>query len=300
MKYWNYKIVHTTTFFILILCVLNIVLRLPLANLPAYADEIIYMDAVQTISNNNLNPFTFYWGYKPPFILLGPAILNHFIGPSRIWGRIEIFLFSSLALLFLYRLGKLLFPSKFIIWIPLILALFPTFMVHSCLFTDSIPFTALFIMTLFYYFSDNKIKYSIAATLLVMTKETGIFLPVLLLFYNISFQNPKSKLIKYYIFKYQYYFIPLCIFFLWLIFNKFTLGWYLALGFRWFEWDLQENRAYLNGKRLHLHGTNRHQEYPGSGTPCQSGLPCATFTTFGSARGIILCAPRLYAGRAGL
>ena len=34
------------------------------------------------------------------------------------------------------------------------------------------------------------------------------------------------------------------------------------LGFRWFEWNLKENRAYLNGKRLQLHGTNRHQEYP--------------------------------------
>lgn len=34
------------------------------------------------------------------------------------------------------------------------------------------------------------------------------------------------------------------------------------LGFRWFEWNKEENLGYLNGKRLHLHGTNRHQEFP--------------------------------------
>ena len=34
------------------------------------------------------------------------------------------------------------------------------------------------------------------------------------------------------------------------------------LGFRWFEWNKAENRGYLNGKLLHIHGTNRHQEFP--------------------------------------
>jgi len=34
------------------------------------------------------------------------------------------------------------------------------------------------------------------------------------------------------------------------------------LGFRWFEWNDEEDRLYLNGQRIHIHGTNRHQEYP--------------------------------------
>lgn len=34
------------------------------------------------------------------------------------------------------------------------------------------------------------------------------------------------------------------------------------LGFRTFAWDFKANRALLNGKMIHLHGTNRHQEFP--------------------------------------
>jgi hypothetical protein len=34
------------------------------------------------------------------------------------------------------------------------------------------------------------------------------------------------------------------------------------LGFRWFRWDYTENFLYVNGKKMVIHGGNRHQEYP--------------------------------------
>lgn len=34
------------------------------------------------------------------------------------------------------------------------------------------------------------------------------------------------------------------------------------LGFRWFEWDYSDNKLIVNGEKIHIHGTNRHQEYP--------------------------------------
>ena len=34
------------------------------------------------------------------------------------------------------------------------------------------------------------------------------------------------------------------------------------LGFRWFRWDFAENKLIVNGEKIHIHGTNRHQEYP--------------------------------------
>jgi beta-galactosidase len=34
------------------------------------------------------------------------------------------------------------------------------------------------------------------------------------------------------------------------------------LGFRWFRWDYKENFLYLNGKKVEIHGGNRHQDFP--------------------------------------
>jgi beta-galactosidase len=34
------------------------------------------------------------------------------------------------------------------------------------------------------------------------------------------------------------------------------------LGFRWFRWDYKEDFLYVNGKKMIIHGGNRHQEYP--------------------------------------
>jgi beta-galactosidase len=41
------------------------------------------------------------------------------------------------------------------------------------------------------------------------------------------------------------------------------------LGFRWFKWDYTANRLILNGKKVIIHGSNHHQEYPwlGDATP---------------------------------
>ena len=41
------------------------------------------------------------------------------------------------------------------------------------------------------------------------------------------------------------------------------------LGFREFKWDYQQDRLILNGKKVIIHGSNRHQEYPwlGDATP---------------------------------
>lgn len=44
--------------------------------------------------------------------------------------------------------------------------------------------------------------------------------------------------------------------------NKLTDTYRSPLGFRWFEWDHQANCLMLNGERVHIHGTNRHQEFP--------------------------------------
>ncbi|MCX6334600.1 MAG: DUF4982 domain-containing protein [Bacteroidia bacterium] len=44
--------------------------------------------------------------------------------------------------------------------------------------------------------------------------------------------------------------------------SKVTDSYTSPLGFRWFRWNYIENFLYVNGKKVVIHGGNRHQEYP--------------------------------------
>jgi beta-galactosidase len=44
--------------------------------------------------------------------------------------------------------------------------------------------------------------------------------------------------------------------------NRVTDSYTSPLGFRWFRWDYVGNFLYVNGKKMVIHGGNRHQEYP--------------------------------------
>ena len=44
--------------------------------------------------------------------------------------------------------------------------------------------------------------------------------------------------------------------------NRITDSYSSPLGFRWFRWDFKENFLYVNGRKMVIHGGNRHQEYP--------------------------------------
>ena len=50
------------------------------------------------------------------------------------------------------------------------------------------------------------------------------------------------------------------------------------LGFRWFRWDYKENFLYVNGKKMVIHGGNRHQEYPWLGDAIPKWITIMDYT----------------------
>ncbi len=50
------------------------------------------------------------------------------------------------------------------------------------------------------------------------------------------------------------------------------------LGFRWFQWDYKENNLYVNGKKILIHGGNRHQEYPWLGDAIPKWITLMDYT----------------------
>lgn len=213
---------------VFLLCVVNIVIRLPFAALPAYEDEINYFRGVAAIAQNHLNPFVEYWGYKPPGMMELPSALINIFGPSLVWGRIEMFFFSSLALYFLYKLGKKVFPSRLTVFLPFLLFFYPLFTAQSNYFSDAMPFTALVLMTLYFYASENLRWYVLSASLLVLTKETGTFLPAAIFLFDVVMSwRPPISFQKPLMIRWIALLLPEFVFLVWIAVNKILFGWYL-------------------------------------------------------------------------
>ncbi len=60
--------------------------------------------------------------------------------------------------------------------------------------------------------------------------------------------------------------------------SKVTDSYSSPLGFRWFRWNYKENFLYVNGKKMVIHGGNRHQEYPWLGDAIPKWITLMDFT----------------------
>jgi hypothetical protein len=60
--------------------------------------------------------------------------------------------------------------------------------------------------------------------------------------------------------------------------SKVTDSFSSPLGFRWFRWNYKENFLYVNGKKMVIHGGNRHQEYPWLGDAIPKWITLMDFT----------------------
>jgi len=220
------KIDHNDKF-LLFLCAANVIFRLPFASMPAFWDEINYTDGVIAITKHNLNPFVYFWGYKPPVMFMLPAFLFRFVSQSLIWERLLIYMPSSVALFLMYRLGSMLFNKRIGFQSALLLFFYPLFMTQSFLYQDPVPFTVLFLAAIYYYFSQNIIGYIIASSLLVLTKEPGVFLPIALFVYDLSLRTPSNNRMQNRIAQRITILLPVLILTFWMLLNKLTLGWYV-------------------------------------------------------------------------
>src|SRR6266478_4521449 len=81
------------------------ILKKSCLGLPAFADEINYIDGVLAVYNNHLNPFVAFWAYKPPLFYVIAATLCKIFGYSLEVLRFPILLYSFLTLYFTFLLG---------------------------------------------------------------------------------------------------------------------------------------------------------------------------------------------------
>ena len=207
---------------ILLICTINFLARIFFVNMPLHLDETTAMNGVIVVLNNHLNPFVDFFGYKPPVMFLIPSLLSYFTGPNIIIPRLLIYFCSSLLLYFVYLIGKDIFKNKKIgLWSVILLFVYPMFICQSFVFQDQIPTALFFTMSFYFLYSEKFIWYIVSSVLLVMTRELGIISIIIFLFFDLFIYRKKvvESIISHG--------VPLMVFGVWMLLNKYLLGWYL-------------------------------------------------------------------------
>jgi len=190
-------------------------------------DEGNYLEAVRAVYTNHLNPFIEVHSYKPPALFFSLAVLFKIFTPSRELAHLFTYLFSSLTLFFTYVIGATTIGKKASFSAVLLLYVTPVCFMQSFLFQDAHFLSAMMLMTCYFYLKKNITAYLISATILVLTKEPAIFFVGILWINQIVelIRNKKSS-VKAIISSCRFL-IPIIAFFLWMVVNKQTFGWYL-------------------------------------------------------------------------
>ena len=101
--------------------------------------------------------------------------------------------------------------------------------------------TALFVMTMYYFLTKKYGVYFLCATLMVLTKETAVFVPVIFCLFDWRVNNFDFKKIVRSI----KFLAPLVFFGIWMGLNKLFLGWFLLpTHVGWFRWKNLFSQAF--------------------------------------------------------
>ncbi|MBD3264017.1 MAG: hypothetical protein GF375_02820 [Candidatus Omnitrophica bacterium] len=217
-------------FVAILFAALVFITKSPFFSLPTFWDEQNYIGGTLKVIHNNLNPFVEFYAYKPPLVFLLTATCYKIFGEFLVIPRIIIAVFSCLTLWFLFLLGKRLFDEEVGFFSAIILFFSPLFFAQSGLFTASIPFTALTIATVYFFTKDNRPAYTISASLLLLTKETGLLLIASLILSEILYLfciKSGLKSFKTSLARILHLSLALIPFMSWMLANKLMLGWYL-------------------------------------------------------------------------
>ena len=142
-------------------------------NLPPWWDgtttAITALDTVRA----NIDIYVDFFG-KPPFIFMSLGSLFKLFGYSPAIIHLYMFGFSLAAIYFTYKAGELLSNKEIAIAASFFLAFSPLFIAQSVNLNFDLPAMALVMASYYYLLKKDHLKYAIAGTLLVMTKEVGI------------------------------------------------------------------------------------------------------------------------------
>jgi hypothetical protein len=126
-------------------------------------------DSVKT----NIDLYPDFFG-KPPFIFITLGLLFKIFGYSPAIIHLYMLVFSLAASYFTYKAGELLSCKEVGIAASFFLAFSPLFIAQSVNLNFDLPATALIMVSYYYLLKKDYLRYVLASTMLIMTKEVGI------------------------------------------------------------------------------------------------------------------------------
>jgi 4-amino-4-deoxy-L-arabinose transferase-like glycosyltransferase len=212
-----------------------VIFKYPHLFLPHFWDEAwSYSPAVQYLYDHGLGITP---SALPPELSKGHPLLFFFLFATwmKIFGT-SLFVKHAFALLISVALLVTLFFTTKKLFNPfvaslsvLFLAFQSLFLAQSSMMLPEMLLALLTILTFYFYIRDKKIGYLITGSLLVLTKETGILLILVILVYDLVLflkEEGFLKKIRSQFLRLLVLFIPLFIFILFILLQKRTNGWF--------------------------------------------------------------------------
>lgn len=196
-------------------------------NLPPWWDgTTTAITSIETI--RTMNPYIDFFA-KPPFIFISLGGLIKIFGYSPAIIHIFMLVFSLIALIYTYKVGKFLCKNENIALAASgLLAVSPLFISQSINLNFDLPSMALIMASYYYLLKKNYNIYAIVSSILVMTKEVGIlFVVAVILSTGIGYIFNNKKFYKDIKKVFVIQIVPIILFILWAYGNYMIHGWFI-------------------------------------------------------------------------
>lgn len=230
----SYLINNYDVFLLVIVLIIFVFYKYSLLNLPYYWDEAwSYKPAVEEMYKSGLSllPNSIsvenYKGH-PLFFYFSSALWLKLFGNTIFSTKVFALTISVLLLFVIFLLTKLLTKNKIVSFFSvIILASQSVFIAQSTLLLPEIMLALLSLTSVYFYFTKNKLGFSLFAAILLLTKETGAVLLFTIIVFDVftDRKNIANSFVKTLVQK-IYLIIPIIPVLAFFILQKIKMGWF--------------------------------------------------------------------------
>ncbi|MGB0886043.1 MAG: glycosyltransferase family 39 protein [Chitinophagales bacterium] len=225
----------------LLAALIFVIYKIPHLSLPLFWDEMgVYGKSIFYLIDHEIGFQPKYLqaelsrGHPMLFVFLA-SIFTKLFGSNVAAMHLFALVISLLTLFSVFYIGTKLWNKKIGLFAVLLLLAQPMFVAQSAMILPEMMLSLFFLWIVFFFLKEKWLLYFLACSLALMTKETTLYLPLVLgfvlFFYKLIFEN------KFAIKELSFILSPFLVFFAFLLVQKAQNGWYFFPYHNPFEGD---------------------------------------------------------------